>query len=105
MDERPVAQLEDNYDAENDKQLNVFSRVLADSLGPRTRVPAEPPALFRNEKHQDIHRWLLTCRNYLGQNSWQWEDERQRIGYDISRVKGKEVTPFALTHRRQMTGE
>jgi len=105
MDERPVAQLEDNYDAENDEQLNLFSRVMADSLGPHTRVPAEPRALFRNEKHQDIHRWLLTCRDYLGRNSWQWEDERQRIRYAISRVKGKEVAPFALTYPWQMTGE
>ena len=51
-DERPARQPEENdYDAENDKQFNLFSRVMANALGQRTRVPAEPTAMFRNEKH------------------------------------------------------
>jgi len=47
----------------------------------------------------------MTCTDYFGRNSWQWEDEAQRIRYAISRMDGKEVAPFALTYRRQMTGE
>jgi len=78
---------------------------MANALGQRTRVPAEPPSMFRNEKHQDIRMWLMTCTDYFGRNSWQWEDEAQRIRYAISRMDGKEVGPFALTYRRQMTGE
>jgi len=105
-DERPAPQPEqNNYDAENDKQFNLFSRVMANALGQRTRVPAEPPAMFRNEKHQDMRVWLMTCTDYFSRNSWQWEDEAQRIRYAISRMDGKEVAPFALTYRRQMTGE
>jgi len=105
-DERPAPQPEeDGYDAENDEQFNLFSRVMANALGQRTRVPAEPPAMFRNEKHQDIRMWLMTCTDYFGRNSGQWEDEAQRIRYAISRMDGKEVAPFALTYRRQMTGE
>jgi len=105
-DERPAPQPEENdNDAENDEQFNLFSRVMANALGQRTRVPAEPPAMFRNEKHQDIRMWLMTCTDYFGRNSWQWEDEAQRIRYAISRMDGKEVAPFALTYRRQMTGE
>jgi len=51
-DERPAPQPEENdYDAENDEQFNLLSRVMANALGQRTRVPAEPPAMFRNEKH------------------------------------------------------
>jgi len=77
-DERPAPQPEeDGYDAENDKQFNLFSRVMANALGQRTRVPAEPPAMFRNEKHQDIRMWLMICTDYFGRNSWQWEDEAQ----------------------------
>ena len=99
-DERPALQPEeDGYDVENDEQFNLFSRVMANALGQRTRVPAEPPAMFRNEKQQDIRMWLMTCTDYFGQNSWQWEDEAQRIRYAISRMDAKEVAPFALTYR------
>jgi len=59
-DERPVPQPEkEDYEAENDEQFNLSSRVMANALGKRTRVPAEPPAMFRNETHQDIRMWLL----------------------------------------------
>ena len=106
QDERHAPQPEEyNYDGENDEQFNLFSRVMANALGQRTRVPAEPPAMFRNEKHQYIRMWLMTCMDYFGRNSWQWENEAQRIRYAISRMDGKEVEPFALTCRRQMTGE
>ena len=71
---------------------------MANALGQRTRVPAEPPAMFRNEEHQDIRMWLMTCTDYSDRNSWQWEDEAQRIRYAISRIYGKEVAPFALTY-------
>ena len=105
-DERPAPQPEeDDYDAENDEQFNLFSRVMANTLGQRTRVPAEPSAVFRNKKHQDIRMWLLTCADYFGRNSWQWENEAQSIQYTIGRMDGKEVAPFVLTYRRQMTGE
>jgi len=70
-DERPAPQPEENdYDAENDEQFNLFSRVMANALGQGTRVPAEPPAMFRNEKQQDIRMWLMTWTDYFGQNSW-----------------------------------
>jgi len=78
---------------------------MANALGKRTTVPAEPPAMFGNEKHQDIRMWLLTCTDYFGRKSWQGENEAQRIRYHISRMDRKEVTPFALTYGRQMTGE
>jgi len=66
QDERPAPQPEDDNDAENDELFNLFSRVMANAWGQRTRVPVEPPALFRNEKHQDIRMWLLTCTDYFG---------------------------------------
>jgi len=43
--------------------------------------------------------------DYFGRNSWQWQDEAQRIRYALSQMEGKEVAPFALTYRRQRTGE
>jgi len=78
---------------------------MANALGQWTRVPAEPPAMFRNEQHQDISMWLLTCTDYFGRNSWQWEHEAQRIRYATSQMDGNEVARFALTYRPQMTQE
>jgi len=78
---------------------------MANALGQRTRVPAESPALFRNEKHQDIRMWRLTWTDYFGRNSWQWENKGPRIRYAISRIQSKEVPPFVLTYRQQTTGE
>jgi len=78
LDERPAPQREEeDYDVENHEQFNLFSRVMANALGQRTRVPAEPPAMFRNDKHQDIRMGLLTGTDYLGRNSWLWENEAQ----------------------------
>ena len=45
-DERPAPQQEDDYDGGNDEQFNLFSQVMANTLGQLTRVPVEPPALF-----------------------------------------------------------
>ena len=78
---------------------------MANALGQYTRVPAAPPALFKNEKDQEIRMWLLTCMDYFGRNSWQWQDEAQRIRYALIQMDGKEVAPFVLTYRRQRTGE
>jgi len=50
-DERPAPQPEGEYDTEHHKEFNLFLRVMANALRQRTRGPAEPPALFRNDKH------------------------------------------------------
>jgi len=98
LGETPAPQPEeDDNDFENDEQFNLFSPVMANALGQRTSVPAEPPAMFRNEKHQDIRMWLMTCTDYFGRNGWQREEEAQRIRYTVRRMDGKEVAPFALT--------
>jgi len=52
---------------------------MANALEQRSRVPAEPPVLFKNEKRQDVRMWLLTCMDYFGRNSWQWENKAQQI--------------------------
>jgi len=84
-EERPAPQPEeDDYDIEKDEQLNLFCRVMANALAQRTQVPAEPPAMLRNEKHQDIPMWQLACTDYVRRNSWQWENEAQRIRYAVS---------------------
>jgi len=102
---RPSPQPEAYEEVDDDEQVAELLRIMADAMRHRTSVPAEPPALFRNKKHQDIRLWRLTCTDYFGRNSWQWEDEAQRIRYAISRIEWKEFPPFALTKLCQMTGE
>jgi len=70
-DARCTPQPEDHYDAENDEQLNFFSRVMANRWGQQTRVPPEPHTLFKREKYLDIGMWLLTCTDFVGRNRWQ----------------------------------
>ena len=70
-DQRPAPQPEeDSYGIENDELFNLFSRPMANALGQPTRVPPEPPAMFRNEKRQDIRMWLMTCTDHFGRNTW-----------------------------------
>ena len=78
---------------------------MAVPIGAPSTVPAEPPGLLTNKKHEDIRMWLLTGRDSLGQNSWQSEDETQRIRYALAQIDGKEVALFALTYHQQMTGD
>ena len=104
-DERPEPQPEDDYDAKNDEQFNLFARVMANAFGQRTRVPAEPPALFKNKKYLDIRVWLLTGTDLFSRNCGQWSDKEQRIQYVLSRMEGMDVAPFVLTYRPQLTRE
>jgi len=64
-DERPAPQPESDCDAEEDAQFNRFCRAITNALGQGTRVQAEPPALFQNEKHQDMRMWALTSTDYF----------------------------------------
>jgi len=103
--ERPAPQLEADNDEGDNEEFATLSRMRADAMGRCTRVPGEPSARFRNEKHEDIRVCLLTCMDFVGRNGWQWEDEAQQIPYALSRMEGKEVVPIALTESRQMTGD
>jgi len=60
---QPVA----NQDSNNYEQLVQLSRIMVNAMGRRTRVPVEPPALFKNEKHDDVRIWLLRGTDPLGQ--------------------------------------
>ena len=53
----------------------------------------------------EAYKWLLTCTDYFGRTSGQWEQEAQRIRNTISLMEAKVVAPFALTYWRQMTRE
>jgi len=76
-DEKRAPQPEDDYDPENDEEFKLFSQVMADALVGRTRIPAEPPALFKSQRHQDIGMWLSTSREYFVRNCGKWNDKAQ----------------------------
>jgi len=102
-DAASASQTQDYFLLMDNERFDILSRIRGDALGCHTQVPAEHPALFRNEKPQHIRMWLLTCRDIFGQNSWQWEDEAQEIRYTRSWMKGKDVARVELTNRGQMT--
>jgi len=102
---RHAPQPEANQDSNNYEQCMQLSRIMGNAMGRRTRVPVEPPAQFKNQKHDYMRRWLLRGPDLLGQNSWQWEDEPERIQYAISGMDWKEVSPFMQTSRQQITEE
>ena len=78
---------------------------MAKALGKTTRVAAEPPVVVRNERHQDIRLWLISCTDFFDRNKWQWTNESHRVRYALSKMDGPEVAPFALIYRQKMTGE
>jgi len=49
--------------------------------------------------------WLLACEDYFARNPTYWIKEEDKIIYAIGRMEGKEVAPFAVAYRKQMTGE
>jgi len=77
---------------------------MANTLGQRTRVPADPPALCKKQA-PNIRMWVLPCADFFGPNSWQWSDEAQRIRYALTRMEANDVATFPLTYWRQMTRE
>lgn len=77
--ERCIPQPEADYDAYDDAPFATQSRIMTEARGQETKVAAEPAALFKNERHQDIHMWVLICMYLVSRNSWQWEGETQQI--------------------------
>ena len=62
---------DDDHDGDtSDPEFNKFVRVMAKALGKTTRVPVEPPPVFKNEGHQDIRIWLVSCTDYFDANPW-----------------------------------
>src|SRR6195952_212416 len=66
---------------------------------------AEAPPVFKSFKHQNIKLWLLQCEDYFRRNPNQWTLDQDRIKYALSRMEGDDVSAFALTYRKKMTGE
>ena len=82
-----------------------FSRILGRPIGDSTKRPAQPPPEYEHAKHQDIRFWLTACKDFFDRNPSQWPIEADRIKYALCKMNGPQVSSFAMTYRKQMTGE
>ena len=82
-----------------------FSRALGKAIGDTTKRPVQPPPEYEHPKHQDVRVWLTACKDFFDRNAYQWQDEVDRSQYALSKLKGPQVSAFAMTYRNQMTGE
>ena len=90
----------DDNDGTGNPQLDLFVKALAKAMGKTTRVPVEPPLVFKNEGHQDIGIWLVCCTDYFDANPWLWGSDVKRVRYALSKMDGPAVAPFAQTYRK-----
>jgi len=90
---------------EDDPQLAKLVKVISMALGGSKRKPADPTFIYKHLDYQDVKVWLLACEDYFARNATYWMKEEDKIIYAIGRMEGKEVAPFALAYRKQMTGE
>ena len=82
-----------------------FSRILGRAIGDTTKRPAQPPPDYEHAKHQDVSFWLTACKDFFDRYPSQWRIEANRIKYAVSKMKGPQVSSFAMTCRNQMTAE
>jgi len=90
---------------DDDPPLAKLVKVMSMALGGSKRKPAEPPFIYKHLHYQDVKVWLLACEDYFARNPTYWMKEKDKIIYTIGRMEEKEVAPFALAYRKQMTGE
>jgi len=90
---------------DDDPQLAKLVKVLGMVLGGSKRKPADPLFVYKHLDYQDVKVWLLACEDYFARNPTYWMKEDDKIIYAIGKMEGKEVAPFALAYRKQMTGE
>jgi len=80
-----------------------MSQIMADKMGRRTRVPADHPALFRNE---NIKRYACSCWHgqiSLAETVASGKTSRNESNTPLTQREGNEVVPFVLTYHRHMT--
>ena len=49
--------------------------------------------------------WLLACEDYFARNPTYWREHKKEIISVLGRIEDKEVTPFTLVFRKQLSGE
>jgi len=104
-DHRRMVPKSPNQSERDDPQQTKLVKIMSMALGGSKPKPADPPFIYKHLDYQDVKIWLLACKDYFARNPTYWMKEEDRIRYAIGRMEGKEVAPFALAYRKQMTGE
>ena len=82
-----------------------FSRLLGTAIVDTSKHLAQPPPEYEHAKHQDVRFWLTSSKDLFDCNPSQSRIEADRIKYALSKMKGPQVSSFAMIDRNQMTGE
>ena len=88
-----------------DPQVAIIAQAIGLAIGENSKRQADAPVPFKNHKHQNIKLWLLQCEDYFKRNPRQWLSDQDRIKYALGGMEGEDVSAFALTYRKKMTGE
>ena len=83
----------------------MFAEAIGLALARSGKRQANEPLPFKNHKHQNVKLWLLQWEDYFKRNPHQWSSDQDRIKHVLSRMEGDDVSAFALTYRKKMTGE
>ena len=83
----------------------MFAEAIGLALARSGKRQANEPLPFKNHKHQNVKLWLLQWEDYFKRNPHQWGSDQDRIKHVLSRMEGDDVSAFALTYRKKMTGE
>ena len=110
-DERPARRSEETRREEDEEddddegmadpdELRV-SRILGRAIGDTSKRPSptQPPHEYKHAKHQDVRFWLTACKDVFDRNPSQWRIEADRIKYALSKMKGPQLSSFAMTYR------
>ena len=82
-----------------------FSPILGRAIGDTSTRPAQSPPEYEHAKHQDVRFWLTACKDFFDRNPSQWRIKTDRIKYPLSKMKGPQVSSFAMKYGNQKTGE
>jgi len=86
-------------------QLAKLVKVMGIALGGSQRKLPDPTFIFKHLDYQDVKVCILACEAYFARNRLYWVKEEERFSYVRGRMEGKEVATFALSYRKQITGE
>ena len=74
-----------------------FSRILGRAIGDTSKHLAQLPPEYEHAKHQDVSLWLTACKDFFDRNPSQWRITADRIKYALSKMKGPQVSSFAMS--------
>jgi len=104
-DRQEKAPKEPNLPEGDEPQLAKLVKIMSMALGGCKRKPPDPPFISKHLDYHDVKVRLLASEDYFARNATYWMKEEDKIIYGTGRMEEREVAPFGLAYRKQMTGE